>query len=203
MRLLPLLAAAVLTAASTLHAGTAAYRNSILADSPIAYWEMDEAAGTATAADSAGTPQAGAYQNVVLGPASAFSNLKSCGQFNGSTSRVQVAADAAFNLGTGDFTVETWAKTLVSTRGDVFNYKNSTDFGIFLNNSAAGSIETYLNGFLPGFTTTAGAWNHIVLTRGSGTARLYVNGVERGSAPGRKGVTTKPVSQKSTRQIKK
>ena len=158
MRLLPLLTAAALAAVASLQAGTPAYRNTVLADNPVAYWEMDEAAGAATAADSAGSPQAGAYQNVTLGQASAFSNLGTCGQFNGSTSRVQVAADAAFNLGTGDFTVEAWAKTPVTSRGDIFNYKNSTDFGILLNNTAAGSIETYLNGFLPSYTATVGAW---------------------------------------------
>src|SRR5437868_235414 len=102
MRFLPYCIAAALVAAPSLRAGTANYRNVILADNPIAYWEMDEAAGTATAADSAGTPQPGAYQNVTLGQASAFSNLGTCGQFNGSTSRIQVVADAAFNLGTGD-----------------------------------------------------------------------------------------------------
>lgn len=182
MRHLSLFTAAIIVAASSLRAGTPCYRNTVLADNPVAYWEMDEAAGATLAADSAGTPQAGNYENVTLGQASAFANLGSCGQFNGSTSRVQVAADAAFNLGTGDFTVEAWAKTPVTGRGDIFNYKNSTDFGILLNNSAAGTIETYLNGFLPSYTAAVGAWYHIVLTRGSGMARLYVNGVERGSA---------------------
>jgi Concanavalin A-like lectin/glucanases superfamily/Lamin Tail Domain/CotH kinase protein len=179
---LPLFIAAALAAAAQLRAGTSAYRNVILADNPVAYWELDEAAGVATAADSAGTPQTGSYQNVTLGQTSAYANLATCGQFNGSTSRVQVAADNIFNLGTADFSVEAWAKTPVATRGDVFNYKNATDFGIFLNNSGSGSIGGYLNGFLPSHVATINAWYHIVITRSAGTARLYVNGVERGVA---------------------
>jgi len=179
MRTLPLVCAAAFVAAISVRAGTPAYRNVVLADNPLAYWEMDEAAGAATAADAAGTPQNGAYQNVTLGQPSAFSNLGTCGQFNGSTSRVQVAQDVLFNLGTGDFTVEAWAKTPVTSRGDVFNFKNSTDFGIFLNNSGAGSIGGYLNGFLGTYTATVNEWYHIVFARSSGTVRMYVNGVER------------------------
>ncbi len=182
MRTLPLLCAAVFAANATVHAATATYRNAVLSDNPIAYWELDEPAGAVTAADSAGTAQPGAYQNVTLGQTSAFSNLGTCGQFNGSTSRVQIAADNVFNLGTGDFSVELWAKTPVSSRGDAFNYKNSTDFGIFFNQSGTGSIGGYLNGFLPSWTATIDAWHHVVITRTAGTARLYVNGVERGTA---------------------
>lgn len=183
MRTLSFAVSAVLAVTPRLHAGTPAYRNVILADNPIAYWEMDEAAGAATAADSAGTSQAGAYQNVITGQASAYPNLGTCGQFNGTTSRVQIAADSAFNLGTGDFSVEVWAKIPVTARGDVFNYKNATDFGIFFNNSGTGSIGGYLNGFLTTYTTTNNQWHHVVITRTGGTARLYVDGVERGSAP--------------------
>src|SRR5688572_19556753 len=86
---------------------TAIYRNTVLADNPLTYWEMDEAAG-ATAADSAGTPQNGTYENVTLGQASAFPNLGTCGIFNGSNSRVRVPFDASFNLGPGNFSVECW-----------------------------------------------------------------------------------------------
>lgn len=176
------LCAAVLLPATLLTAGTATYRNAILTDAPIAYWEMDETAGAATAADAAGTPQNGTYQSVTLGQASAFPNLGTCGQFNGSTSRVAIAANAAFELGTGDFSVELWAKTPVTARGDAFNYKNANDFGIFLNQSGTGSIGGWHNGGLPSWTGTVNEWYHIVFTRSSGTIRLYVNGVERGSA---------------------
>jgi len=164
-----------------LSAGTLTYRNAVLADNPIAYWEMDEAAGATTAADSAGTLQAGTYQNVTMGQASAFPNLGTCGQFNGATSRVQVLANAVFELGTGDFSVETWARTPVTSRGDVFNFKNANDFGILFNQNGAGSISGWHNGQLLSWTGAVDAWHHVVMTRAAGTLRLYVNGVERGS----------------------
>ena len=86
--------AALLATTGFLPAGTTTYRNAVLADSPIAYWEMDEPAGTSAAADAAGTPQPGDYQNVTLGQASAFPNLGTCGQFNGTSSRIAVAASS-------------------------------------------------------------------------------------------------------------
>ena len=182
MRFLSLLAAAALAGAASLHAGTSAYRTAVLADTPVAYWEMDEAAGGTTAADSAGTPQPGTYQNVTLGQASAFANLGSCGQFNGTTSRVAIAANAVFELNTSDFSVEAWARTPVTGRGDVFNYKNANDFGIFLNTNGVGTVSGWHNGQLPVFNGTVDQWYHMVFTRTGGTLRLYVNGVERGSA---------------------
>src|SRR5689334_12045038 len=116
MRIPYSLIAVLFAAAAPSYAGTATYRNAVLADNPVAYWELDEVSGT-TAADSAGTPQNGTYQNCTLGQPSAFPNLGTSVQFNGSTSRVQAAANSVFELGTGDFTVETWAKTPVSSRG--------------------------------------------------------------------------------------
>ncbi len=182
MRQLALIAV-FLAAVAPLRAGTSTYRNAVLADSPAAYWELDEAAGT-NAADSAGSPQKnGTYQNVTLGQPSAFPNLGTSAQFNGTTSRMQTIAAGAFDYGTGDFTVEAWAKTPVTSRGDLFNYKNVADFGIFLNASGEGSIGGYLNSFFPYHTAPINQWYHIVMTRAGGTMRMYVNGVERWNTP--------------------
>ena len=180
--LLILLFATLSTPSARLHGATAFYRGTVLADSPIGYWELDEAAGAVNAVDSAGTPQHGLYANVLLGQTSAFPNLGTCGSFNGTSSRVRVPADAAFNLGTGDFTVECWYKTTVTGRGDIFNFKNSIDFGIFANQAGAGTIGGYHNGLLPTYNTGGvNAWHHVVYVRSAGVIRLYVDGVDRGS----------------------
>ncbi|MGI8603552.1 MAG: lamin tail domain-containing protein [Verrucomicrobiales bacterium] len=184
MRIVPylLLASLCLSLAShRLRAATPAYRDAVLADAPVAYWQMDETSGT-MAADAAGTPQNGTFENCTLNQPGGALNLGTCASFNGSNSRVRVAANAVFELGTGDFSVEAWYKTPVSTRGDIFNYKYANDFGIFANASAAGSIGGYHNVFLPEVITTVNVWHHVVYARGAGVIRLFVDGIERGSA---------------------
>jgi hypothetical protein len=179
MRRLPLFLAFA-TAILPSRAGSPAYRNAVLADNPVAFWQLDESSGP-LAADAALPAQNGTCENVTLGQPSAFPALGTCGLFNGTSSRVRIAADPAFALGTGDFSVEAWARTPVTARGDIFNYKNANDFGIFLNNAGAGSIGGWHNGALPSFNASLNEWHHIVYTRTSGLVRLYVDGTERGS----------------------
>lgn len=160
-------------------AGTAPYRNAVLADNPLTYWQLDEAVGTTTAADAAGTPQNGTFENVTLGQTSAFSNLGTCGSFNGTNSRVVTPFDASFNLGSGNFSVELWYRTSVTSRGDLYNFKSSGDFGIFANNGGSGLIGGYHNGNLPSYNAGINAWHHVVYTRSGTTITLYVDGVSR------------------------
>src|SRR5262245_32363220 len=159
----PLVFLALLLPFHRVQGGNSIYRDAVLADSPLTYWQMDEAPGSATALDAAGTAENGTYSNVVLGGVSAFPNLGTCGTFNGSSSRVVVPFNSSFNLGAGNYSVECWFKTTVSTRGDVFNFKSgSGDFGIFVNASTTGSIGGYHNTFLPYYTSTINAWHHVV-----------------------------------------
>lgn len=169
---------ALLLSAWPLSAAQSGYRSVVLADNPIGYWEFDETSGT-TAADSGGaTQQPGTYENCTLGQASAFTALGTAAGFDGSTSRVQIPQNAVFELGTGDFSVELWYSTPSTGRGDIFNFKNENDFGIFANLSGSGEISGYHNGFLNGTTTTVNAWHHVVVTRSAGTSLFYVDGVQ-------------------------
>ncbi len=167
--------------ALALRAGNATYNSSVSADAPIAFWSFDETTGT-TAADSAGVAQNGIYENCTLGQTSAFANLGTCALFNGTNSRVRMPADAAFNLGAGDFSVELWYKTTVTGRGDMFNFKNSIDFGVFANSAGAGDIGGWHNGTLPNFNTTTNAWHHVVYVRQANTITLYLDGAAKTSA---------------------
>ena len=167
--------------ALALRAGNATYNSAVSADSPIAFWSFDETTGT-TAVDSAGTAQNGIYENCTLGATAAFPNLGTAVTFNGTNARVRMPFDAAFNLGAGNFTVELWYRTTVTGRGDMFNFKNSIDFGIFANSAGAGDIGGWHNGTLPNFNTTTNAWHHVVYVRESNNISLYVDGVVRSSA---------------------
>ncbi len=171
---------AFIALALPLRAGNVTYNSSVAADSPIAHWTFDETTGT-TAVDSAGAAQNGIYENCTLGATAAFPNLGTAVTFNGTNARVRMPFDAAFNLGTGDFSVELWYRTTVAGRGDMFNFKaGGVDFGIFANDNASGSLRGWHNGFLPGPTAAnsvpINAWHHVVYVRLSGVISLYIDG---------------------------
>jgi hypothetical protein len=173
---------------SPLQAGNATYNSAVAADSPIAHWTFDETTGT-TANDVAGTAQNGIYENCALGASSAFPNLGTAATFNGTNARMRVPTDAVFNLGAGDFSVEVWYKSTGTARGDIFNFKNTIDFGIFANNGGTGSIGGWHNGNIPGTTTTHNAWHHVVYTRTGGNINLYLDGVFVSSAANTQGMS--------------
>jgi hypothetical protein len=105
---------------------------------------------------------------------------------------VQLPMSTDFDFGSGDFTVEMWAYT---TSGNI-----ASDFVVINANSssyAAVRLE-YYNGDLlvvhsyngvnhasggasASFPFNLNVWNHIVLSRISGNAKVYVNGIEKAS----------------------
>ena len=103
---------------------------------------------------------------------------------------IQIAADADYNLGTGDFSVEGWfyAKSLY-TNG---HYKRLWEFGADTGNSIGinvqmnGTIEFRYNDTVyltsSSGTFTIGEWHHVLLHRVSGTIRLFYDGVRQQSA---------------------
>ena len=103
---------------------------------------------------------------------------------------IQIAADADYNLGTGDFSVECWCKAKsIYTAG---HYKRLWEFGSDTNDSIGinvqmnGKIEFRYNDsvriYSPTGTFTIGEWHHILVTRVSGTLRLFYDGVYQAGA---------------------
>jgi hypothetical protein len=112
--------------------------------------------------------------------------------FNGTTDYLPTPAKTAFNLGTGDFTVEMWVYPTGSTKyiaGQCNSGRSAATTSIFLYSNFQDTIE--LNCGVGGifvtansFPTTAplNAWTHIAGVRDGATIRVYINGVQAGTA---------------------
>jgi len=104
--------------------------------------------------------------------------------FNGSTDYLSVPSNAAFGLGTGDFTIECWIYLLsVPTQfPNIFFVGNfgAIPTGLFLNFRSSGTIalvddvNVYASSASP---LVANTWYHVAAVRSSGSSRIYVNGV--------------------------
>jgi hypothetical protein len=190
----------LLAGLSVAPAATSAYRNLVLGDNPIVYYELDETSGT-TATNSA--PTGATYDgtfNTAGGPItvgqSSFAQGGTAYDFGGGF----VGAANALTSSLAEWTVEAWvnydsAKTSASNflSNDQGGWNNDVLIGIGAEAGSqgvpGGSVGAIQQGN-PGTTRdaagaplVAGEWHHVVVT-GSTTAgalTLYIDGVLAGS----------------------
>lgn len=142
--------------------------------------------------------------NLLLGNYGTFDEV-SMGEysmgFNGISQYLTVANNAAFTLGSGDFTMECWiyltgysaAYSLSTYAAEIIskdaNASNSRAFNFQLNGTATSWTSLSVNLFTTNttlITTTANysfslnTWYHVAVVRQSGTVTFYVNGVSIG-----------------------
>lgn len=104
-----------------------------------------------------------------------------------------LASDAAFGFGTGDLTIETWVyltSNAVSGGSTITDFRASltgVPWTFFVANTGAGNyIATYLS-TTPDVTSGSNyialnTWTHVAVTRASGVWRLFIAGVQVGTA---------------------
>ena len=156
---------------------------------PIAWWRFEEGSGTvATNLGSLGAAvnatYLGGFTLAQAGPQpptyAGFEATNRAPRFDGSSGRVQIPDNGAFDLATEAFSIAMWfSPANVSGRGDLFTYKGTGgDFGIHVASQGASTISVYHNGFIgTAGTLVNNQWYCFVFTRtASGAATACLNG---------------------------
>ena len=122
------------------------------------------------------------------GTFSPFSQTGWGNYFSGTSGQyLNTVANAAFNFGTSDFTVEAWVFP-TSTAGtrpivEIRTTGGANGFA-FLSQSGATTLNVFTNSGFVGASTnsiTTNQWNHVALVRSGNTWYYYINGQQSGS----------------------
>ena len=176
------------------------YPSTVIADSPVLYWRMNET-GSIKLSGSWSRDQSGATTSglnglfqggVTLGRAGAIVNdADTSAQFDGSTGYVW--SDQQRPSPT-TYSVEAWFKTTTSRGGKIIGYGNgrprtdtyaanvstSYDKQVYMDNTGRLNFGVKASGATQVLRTGAAlndnAWHHVVATQGPGGMRLYVDG---------------------------
>jgi len=109
------------------------------------------------------------------------------GLFDGTGDYLTTADNAAYDLGTGDFTVDFWVRS-TNWSGQVYRLfgigvYNSN--GIALIKTAAGTLDLYINSnspvFGPSWAPSNDTWYHVAVVRTASTVKVFIDGVQLGS----------------------
>lgn len=184
----------ILLAAAAAQAG---YMDDVLTDNPVGYWRLDDASGSATAANKISGGVAGTYNNFESGdygkPGAINSDSDTAAGFDGSNNYISMPETVFTGVGTGAFSVELWFNANTTARGDVINYKgDGGDFGLWSADNKLGFWSTTAcvasnnsNPYTGTTTLETGAWYHLVVTRdASSNVTAYINGIEQFAASG-------------------
>lgn len=162
------------------------YALAVAASGPVAWYRFEETSGTLlTNAGSLGV--AATNLNLVLdrsGPRpplfGGFETANRAANFNGSSGRLRVPDNVAFDFGSGPFAIEMWFNPAAAgTRGDLFTYKGPEgDFGIHVASQGANTLSVYHNAFIgTGGGISNNVWYHLVVSRAAnGQVTVHLNG---------------------------
>ena len=128
--------------------------------------------------------------NTTQGTFTPFSQTGWGNYFDGNSSYITATSNAAYQFGTGNFTIEFWifhsTPSTSTAYPKIFQY---ADDGNYTNGYGAVFVtsSTTINYSGPGSTYTlagtvaANSWNHVAIVRNSSTTTLYINGTSASS----------------------
>lgn len=169
--------------------GSGTYAPAVLADSPLAYWRLGEASGTALA-DASGNSRTAtlAGSGLTLGTTGALTNDSDTAiTWTGSTGQRADIAYAAWQAPT-DFSVEAWIKPSGSTTRNILSRYASTfatsTFAFRVDSD--GVLRLYLFngssfGTVAGGSPSSGVWSHVAATVSGTSVTVYRDGSSAGT----------------------
>jgi len=172
--------------------------NHVLGAYAVGIWSFDEGSGNA-ANDGSGYGNNGTIYGAswtddtphkVVGAGAGKYALS----FDGVDDYVEVPDNSVFNFGTGDFTIEVWAKPNALAgdyRALVTEDLDRRDLCLILNNgglSAKMYLDVdYVTQLSPALSWSLGQWYHLVATRKNGVTKMFRDGQEVSSATNQTG----------------
>lgn len=167
------------------------YNTTVLADSPLAYWQLDETTGATQFADSTGNSHPAAITGTPTYSTSYKVEVGSVG-FSG-TQYGSVASGAWFGS-LSAYSVEGWFSTTTTGNRSIVSYDNSAVgpgapsrvFQLYVSNGSVTFLPMASGSYVvvtsPLTTYADGIWHHVVATWDGTTARLYIDGNQVASA---------------------
>ncbi len=162
------------------------YATVVLADLPLAYWRLDETAGT-IAVDATGNGHSGLYSGAVtLGvPGALAGDPSTAVDFDGTNGMITLASGFDF-VGTAAFSLEAWVRPAVVDNSwrHVFTSEHRVmprqGYALLYHDPEGVKLERTVDDvemadFVP--QPLPGAFVHLVATYDSAVLRLYVNGL--------------------------
>jgi hypothetical protein len=113
-------------------------------------------------------------------------NVGGSGYFDGTDDYLRITDNAAFDFGSGDFTIECWAytETFASQYNVLVCQWGSSTAWIFRIQSTLIGLYANIGGtqnYTASVTNTTGQWDHFAVTRSGTTLTFYKNGVSVGT----------------------
>jgi len=158
------------------------YPSTVLADTPVGYWKLDDM--DSTCRDSSGNGLDGTYTATGITEGQPGIGSTSC-QFDGaSTTYANVPHNALLNIG-DVFTLEAWVKLPASPNANTKTIVSKGDANYQLKVAGSGDGRLFLTKqWVSEEVATAhavpvdGNWHHVVCTKNGAAIHLYVDGVD-------------------------